>query len=165
MVVLFSLTKSSSSLKHKKLFLFKDIDKGYVLYDLQCHHFFLSRNVILYENVFPFTMSTYTNVSPKIQFPLFANSTPIKNSHHIRVVTHSIETTFAMTTKKNVSKHTFPYQSLQKLSSQPTRHSTRISHKPSYLANFHYHYVIASSVFKNPITGNCAYPLSFVLDY
>lgn len=39
----------------KVIFLgFKDGTKGYLLYDLQYHDLFLSRNVILYETSFPF---------------------------------------------------------------------------------------------------------------
>jgi len=36
---------------------YKEGTKGYVLYDLQSHEIFISRNIILYENVFSFIVT------------------------------------------------------------------------------------------------------------
>jgi hypothetical protein len=43
---------------------YKDGTKGYILYDLHSHDFFVSRNVVFYENHFPFKDSSASLTVP-----------------------------------------------------------------------------------------------------
>ncbi|KAI5394906.1 hypothetical protein KIW84_061507 [Lathyrus oleraceus] len=69
-----NVTRSWTKFDHwarKSLFLsYKDGTKGYILYALQHHKIFVSRNVIFYENIFPFKQS----VSPPTHPPTATKS-------------------------------------------------------------------------------------------
>lgn len=61
---------------------YKDDTKGFILYDLHNHTTFVSRNVIFYENSFPFkinqdTINQHKQPQPNPQSHSFLNDTPI----------------------------------------------------------------------------------------
>ncbi|MCH79973.1 retrovirus-related Pol polyprotein from transposon TNT 1-94 [Trifolium medium] len=64
----------------KAVFLgFKDGTKGYILYDLQSHALFISRNVVFYENYFPFKdTSNSSSCSADSAIPV---NNPVDNSY------------------------------------------------------------------------------------
>jgi hypothetical protein len=160
----------------KAIFLgFKDGTKGYVLYDLSSHEIFVSRNVIFYENNFPFQNSETTSshsipnptLTPILDDPI--SSIPISNTLPIPVMSESdpsspitdtvISPLFSPTTSSPTSSNTSPSPSPLP---NPLRRSSRTIKPPSYLENFHCNSVLRSTLHN---TTNPPYPLSSVLSY
>ena len=141
---------------------YRDGTKGYLLYDLTSHNFFVTRNAIFYETVFPFfsdktTIATQplpharfdtTDLEPLDLLPICTN--PPNN--HIGP-DHQIE-------PDNQNHNNLHNPAL------PLRKSTRLTTRPSYLKDYHIDLPSSSSssniVHKQSTTP---YPLCSVLSY
>ena len=165
----------------KTVFLgFKEGMKGFILYDLLSHQIFVSRNAIFFESYFPFHTSTSVSSTSPFIHPdnsalVFDNVSLPSNSQvfdsvpaspaHISAsdspVTHSPTSPVLITTpisdsSSSSSPITTPIQ--------PTRHSTRICHRPSHLDDFHCSFSSSSNHYSG-IDTHVPHSLSNVLSY
>jgi transposase InsO family protein len=169
--------------------------KGYKLLDLNNHQYFVSRDVVFHEHIFPFkSLNPNTDVSsflnPTIPSPITSLPT---NSFSTSVLPNSFETIIDSSfLSSNIvhcpsssSPHSIqdspPFVSEQSPSpasfpnpldtSYPLRKSTRISRPPTYLQDYHRQLALTTSPINSscapttPITSGMPYSLASTLSY
>jgi transposase InsO family protein len=163
---------------------FKQGVKGYILFDLHSKVLFLSRDVIFFEHIFPYQCSSSASTSSTISSTAFSNlddiftynTTPIpfnttpSPSHTPQPASstslppnHDLPSTSNFTLPSdNTSPITPPPPSI------PLRKSTRITHPPGYLQDYHCSLITptihASHSTSSPSSSStCKYPLSVFL--
>ncbi|XP_068655247.1 uncharacterized protein [Aristolochia californica] len=138
--------------------------KGYKFYDVETHQVFLSRDVVFHEEVFPFHTITssaqLTNPFPDFVLPhssLHAppfpdlDSSPIHDSPVISGVPVD-----------DPPPPTLPTLVPSSSAVAPLRTSTRATHPPHYLQDYHCNLIIGSSSSVSPRTS---YPISNSISY
>ncbi|XP_019450657.1 PREDICTED: uncharacterized protein LOC109352928 [Lupinus angustifolius] len=138
----------------KTVFLgFKEGTKGYILYDLTSHNFFLSRHVHFYEQNFPFshTSTSEPQTTCKINPATFL---PQPDSPNTNISPSNPLPTPTQQPLPNPTSST----------SQPTnnRHSLRIRRPPTHLRDYHCNLTLSQPL---PPSCNTKYPISSVLTY
>jgi hypothetical protein len=157
----------------KTIFLgYRNGTKGYLLYDLNSREFFVSRNAVFYETVFPFTttaISTKNSPSPPIITPE-PDLEPIIPQNPIQPLPQPSPDPVSPN-PTNTPTHTPQSVSLNPTNPptntpQPVtlRQSTRISRPPSYLNDFHCE-LLQKHPTVNATSNGTIFPLSSVLQY
>jgi hypothetical protein len=159
---------------------FKQGVKGYILFDLHSKVLFLSRDVIFFEHIFPYqcssSVSTSSTAFSNLDDIFTYNTTPIpfnttpSPSHTPQPASstslppnHDLPSTSNFTLPSdNTSPITPPPPSI------PLRKSTRITHPPGYLQDYHCSLITptihASHSTSSPSSSStCKYPLSVFL--
>jgi hypothetical protein len=159
---------------------FKQGVKGYILFDLHSKVLFLSRDVIFFEHIFPYqcssSVSTSSTAFSNLDDIFTYNTTPIpfnttpSPSHTPQPASstslppnHDLPSTSNSTLPSdNTSPITPPPPSI------PLRKSTRITHPPGYLQDYHCSLITptihASHSTSSPSSSStCKYPLSVYL--
>ncbi|CAJ2668236.1 unnamed protein product [Trifolium pratense] len=149
----------------KTIFLgFKEGTKGSILYDLNSNELFVSRNVIFYENQFPFTPVTKPTTTPHISSPSDLGDPLIHlspQSNSVPEIQHASAPLSPSVSAPEI-QHEIP---VSNSAPEPAvRKSTRISHPPGYLVA-NYHYNLPSKSCSNVSSGISSYPLSSFLSY
>ncbi|GKC90760.1 cysteine-rich receptor-like protein kinase 8 [Tanacetum coccineum] len=130
--------------------------KGYKLYNLQTHSVFVSRDVVFYEHVFPFSASTMLPLMHPLPFSNAGNNTtwfddfvlPTSTSEPQNIEpnhSHTVESPIIDTepessssqpqTHNTATSSTVP-QTTTTQTNAPVRQSSRQSHPPSWLKDF-----------------------------
>jgi len=146
--------------------------KGYKLFDLSTHTLLVSRDVVFHEDVFPFHASFQ---SPHPQYhdlvlPLsISDYDDIDQLHSTSSNPDSVHHTPAFASPNSDSVHPFPVSTSNNNHAPiiSLRKSSRVTHKPSYLQNFHCQ-MATSSLSSPSISSNVSgipYALSNVLSY
>ncbi|CAJ2632157.1 unnamed protein product [Trifolium pratense] len=150
----------------KSIFLgYRDGTKGYFLYDITSHEFFISRNVIFYETIFPFSKKNTSVTSictPNLDMDsqdlepitLSPNETNIPNDTNI-------PTDITPNNAQTPNDTNIP---ISPAVPAPIRQSTRIKNKPSYLQDYHCSLLTSSSPSFHQKQSS-VFPLSSVLTY
>ena len=125
--------------------------KGYILYDLSPHSFFVSRDTVFKEGIFPFKdlQSSPSPVFPVLHFVDDSSSLPES------VTTLDTSSDTSVSTSSLVDSHSLS-EIVVSTENQPSlRTSTRLSKPPSWLDNY-----------VTPTTKSvCLYPLSNYVSY
>ncbi|KAL2325560.1 hypothetical protein Fmac_024618 [Flemingia macrophylla] len=126
---------------------FKPYTKGYLTFNLHTHQLEVSRNVIFYENHFPYLTSISSNESPSPSLP-----NPTNNNFH--------DPSYDMQTFPNTP--IVPVSSTESASSPIVlRRSSRTCQPPPYLKDFHVTFASATSHYSSGIR----YPLDSYISY
>jgi hypothetical protein len=128
----------------KSVFLgYRNGTKGYFLYDLHTNEFFVSRNVVFFEHIYPFSQShdhhpippipqihvDSTDLEPLHSAPIHYNNPPPSDPSSPDNSSESASPNQQSPESASPSPHSVPTQILRK--------STRTTNIPSYLRNFH----------------------------
>ena len=139
--------------------------KGYKLYDLQSQQFFVSRDVVFHEIVFPFhffaNSQSVPNPFPDLVLPV--PSPDIYIPFNFTLASHVPESTqldSALPIPSSSTPTLVPIPSVLP-SILPPRCSFRIIHPPSYLKDFHCHLLSHNSSF--PSYHSSLYYKQFIL--
>jgi hypothetical protein len=153
----------------KAIFLgYKDGTKGYILYDLNSHEIFVSRNVIFYEFDFPFHLSNSVETdsassASHLHHTSLADPDLDPNSLSIPVMLEpDLTLSPIISPNSNDSTPITSPESSPIPNPVPLRRSSRISNPPRHLEDFHCNTVIGTH---STISSNNVYPLSSVLSY
>ena len=128
--------------------------KGYRLYDLHTKQFFISRDVVFHEHIFPFQSHS---PSVPVHDPFFdtvlptvlSDSPPFPSTNHITTTSNSLDLALPASPLSNdPSPSSFP----------PLRKSSRSNRLPSYLRDFHCNLSVS-------LSPSQLYPLSNYLSY
>jgi hypothetical protein len=155
------------SRSRKAIFLgYKDCTKGYILYDLNSHEIFVPRNVIFYENDFPFHLSNpvvteSASSASHLLHTLLADPDPNSLSIHVMLEPdHPLSP--IIDSSSNDSTPISSPEASPIPNPAPLRKSSRVIKPPRYLDDFHCNTVIGTH---STISSNNVYPLSSVLSY
>jgi hypothetical protein len=153
----------------KAIFLgYKDGTKGYILYDLNSHEIFVSRNVIFYEFDFPFHLSNSVETdsassASHLHHTSLADPDLDPNSFSIPVMLEpDLTLSPIISPNSNDSTPITSPESSPIPNPVPLRRSSRISNPPRHLEDFHCNTVIGTH---SAVSSNNVYPLSSVLSY
>ncbi|WVZ24859.1 hypothetical protein V8G54_003403 [Vigna mungo] len=144
---------------------FKTGVKGYLLLDFNSREIFISRNVVFYENIFPFLTSdkhTPIDTQNSLDFVTKINSSP---SPIFSEVTDqpSLPPTFPPSIVPDPVSFSSQHVSVEPDTATPQRKSIRPTHKPSYLQDYHCNMLSTSSATQS---STCTlYPISSYLSY
>lgn len=147
----------------KDMFLgYKEGTKGYIIYDLYSHQFLVPRNVIFYENIFPFQPNnsgeegTTTNI-PQV---ILANADDLAElTPHVPEPDTNMSTATTSFPGQDDVLVTVPETEYH----PPVRQSSRIRKRPSYPEDYHCSLTVVSS--STSSSGSVSYPLSSVISY
>ena len=124
--------------------------KGYKLFDLQSHSFFISRDLVFHERVFPCSLNAHTNSTILIPLPsipplssVFLDPTPSSDSANSIVQFHH---DFDEDVRDFLDALDHVVSNFPVVSDVP-RKSTRISKPPSYLKAYHCNQVSSTNIF------------------
>jgi len=158
----------------KSVFLgYREGTKGYLLYDLHSHEFFLSRNVIFHESSFPFS-TLHERCSPDFSTPHVSIDNSHLSSYHEPIpnspfpLSQNLDNSDTSTTHNSTSADatssatTIPDQTTTDV---PIRRSARPKTTPAYLKDYHCSLLTSSESQLLSDSGKSAYPLSSVLTY
>lgn len=178
-------TKFSPRARKTVFLKYKEGTKGYMLYDLQTREIFASRNVIFFEDTFPFQCHSTTTTTPaaiplpcsypNTDFPPHLPSKPAITSH-IPTSEHATKPNTEPATISLLPHTSSPHSHTDETatSTHPdtapdqilVRHSHRVRQQPTYLRDYHCNLSLARNT--NLSLGNqsnCLYPLAYVLSY
>jgi len=122
----------------KTIFLgFKEGTKGSILYDLNSNELFVSRNVIFYENHFPFTPVTKPPTIPPTSYPIDLDDPLIDVSPYLAFAPEFqlAPARPSQSVSAPTVQHEIPV--VDSISEPTIRKSTRTSQPPGYLADYH----------------------------
>ncbi|XP_058777098.1 uncharacterized protein LOC131651452 [Vicia villosa] len=148
--------------------------KGCLLYDLNNKNIFISRDVIHFENIFPFT--TLQNTESNSPQPIYHSPNtahtdyiiPTPNTSYIPSPTNHFPTDNVVQTPPSLQPQSNATTSPPPLPPPPTtiRQSSRHSKPPSYLRDYH-RALLTGTPFSNSHlqSGNTPYPISHFIDY
>ena len=162
--------------------------KGYKLLDLSTHQYFISRDVIFHEHIFPFKSlnpsidSTSFLMTPSASFDHFSTDSIVPPSIPDNTFPSHTTSQPSPTLSSNLPSSPFPESSFSPSldisssspcvspDSVPLKHSTRISKAPSYLQDYHCKLAISdpptlSSSTIDSIGSGMPYALSSTLSY
>ena len=141
--------------------------KGYKLFNLQSHFFFISRDVVFHKRVFPFSSNAHTDSTALIPLPsiphlssVFLDPTPSSVSADSIIQFHH---DFDEDIQDFPDALENPVSELPLVSDVPRR-STRISKPPSYLKAYHCNQVSSATISNQPHLGT-SHPLFSYLSY
>ena len=146
---------------------FKTGVKGYLLLDFNSREIFLSRNVVFYENIFPFLTSDKHSPIDTQNLNSLDFVTKIISSPSPLFSEATDQPSLPPTSPPSIVPDPVSFSSqpvsVEPATATPQRKSTRPTHKPSYLQDYHCNMLSTSSATQSS-TGTL-YPISSYLSY
>jgi hypothetical protein len=139
--------------------------KGYKLFDLSTQQFFVSRDVVFHEHIFPFHSSTsLVNPSLSTSFDSAPVSLPVTMSDSPAIPTPPPHTVPPDSSTETSSPIASPIASSSPTLHPPVRKSSRLIKPPSYLQDYHYNLIFSSSPSLSP-SSDVVHPIQNTLSY
>jgi hypothetical protein len=152
--------------------------KGYKLYDLQSHSYFVSRDVIFHEHIFPFDKSHNSIVLPHQPDSVISSFPPTDGIFTLPLVfpdTPEFDNNYIFHSNNSVpliSNSSIPSSSssspITSLSNPPVtniRKSSRTQYKPGYLQQYHYRLADHTISSEHSSTSSIPFALSSTIGY